>query len=102
GVFVGMSSADFAFLRRREGKPFSMLFRAADVLAHRLDFRVPAFVVDAACASSLVSIALACASLRRGECDFALASGVNLILSADRLDKVASKAFSPTGWCRPF
>ena len=41
----------------------------------------PSIVVDTACSSSLVTLHLACESLRRGECELAVAGGINLLLT---------------------
>ncbi len=61
-----------------------------------------AFALDAACASSLYAIALACRRLSTGEIDFALAGAVN---AADNLflhmGFTALGALSPTGRSRP-
>ncbi len=50
----------------------------ASRLANRLDLRGPAYTVDAACASSLIAVEQACASLARGETDMMLVGGVHL------------------------
>lgn len=50
-------------------------------LSYHFDLRGPSFVVDAACASSLVAIDLACQALRNADCDIAIVSAVNLVLS---------------------
>ncbi len=50
----------------------------ASRLANRLDLRGPAFTIDAACASSLIAVEQACASLARGETDLMLAGGAHL------------------------
>lgn len=50
----------------------------ASRLANRLDLHGPAYTVDAACASSLIAVEQACASLERGETDLMLAGGAHL------------------------
>jgi len=46
-------------------------------IANRLDLMGPNYLIDAACASSLVAVEMAARELRSGECDLALAGGVN-------------------------
>jgi acyl transferase domain-containing protein len=46
-------------------------------IANRLDLMGPNYLIDAACASSLVAIEMAARELRSGQCDLALAGGVN-------------------------
>lgn len=49
----------------------------ASRIAARLDFRGPAYTLDAACASSLVAVDQAVGELARGRCDLVLAGGVH-------------------------
>lgn len=75
----------------------------AHLAAQALGFGGRAFAVDAACASSLYAIKLACDQLHDGSADLALAGGVN---HADDLflhgGFSALNALSPTGQSRPF
>src|SRR5690606_29583161 len=59
--------------------------------------------LDTACSSSLVALHQACESLQRGECDAALAGGVNVILRPE-MTVAMSKAsmLSPDGRCHSF
>nr|VFJ71878.1 MAG: epothilone polyketide synthase D [Candidatus Kentron sp. FW] len=50
-------------------------------LSYTFDLRGPSFTVDTACSSSLVTTHLACRGLIDGECDLAIAGGVNIMLS---------------------
>jgi len=90
GVFVGISTNDYARLQVRESRLPDIYMgtgNASSIAANRLsyffDLRGPSLAVDTACSSSLVSVHLACRSLRQRECDLALAGGVNALLSPD-------------------
>jgi acyl transferase domain-containing protein/3-hydroxymyristoyl/3-hydroxydecanoyl-(acyl carrier protein) dehydratase len=75
----------------------------AHLVARALRFDAGAFALDAACASSLYAIKLACDRLHDGRADLALAGGVNhandLFLHGGFS---ALKALSPSGRSRPF
>ncbi|WP_292435676.1 type I polyketide synthase [Methylobacter sp.] len=72
-------------------------------LAFYLGTQGPAIAVDTACSSSLVSIHLACQSLRAGECELALASGVNSLLSPEfSINFSRAGMLSPEGRCKTF
>ena len=111
GVFVGISTTDYAQRLRRAGfadlGPYdatgNSLNAAAGRLSYVLGLRGPCLAVDAACASSLVAVHLACQSLRVRECDLALAGGVNLILGPDaHIAMCRARALSPDGRCKTF
>lgn len=110
GVFIGICTNDYS--RPQSSFPDGLnayygtgtaVSVAANRLSYFFDWRGPSVAVDTACSSSLVAIHLACQNLIAGECDLALAGGVNLILSPD-LNIVFSQArmLSPDGRCRTF
>ncbi|SCL28072.1 Acyl transferase domain-containing protein [Micromonospora pallida] len=71
-------------------------------VSYRLDLRGPSLTVHTACSTSLVAFHLACESLRNGECDMALAGGVNVELPHG-VGFMGMEGFtSPDGRCRPF
>nr|BBH90792.1 hypothetical protein KTC_55430 [Thermosporothrix sp. COM3] len=110
GVFVGISSNDYAHLQFRDitavdaytgtGNAHSI---AANRLSYFLDLRGPSMAIDTACSSSLVAVHMACQSIRNGECETALAGGVNLILTPE-LTVAFSQAhmMSEQGHCYTF
>jgi acyl transferase domain-containing protein/SAM-dependent methyltransferase/acyl carrier protein len=110
GVFVGMGNADYWRMVYRDEQQidaYSALGNSFSVAAGRLSYLLgvhgPALTVDTACSSSLVAVHLACASLRSGECDLALAGGVNLILSPEaNINFSKSRMLAPDGRCKTF
>ncbi|WP_265442815.1 type I polyketide synthase [Acetivibrio straminisolvens] len=49
--------------------------------SQEFNLKGPALVVDTACSSSLVALHMACESIKRGECEMAVAGGINLLLT---------------------
>lgn len=91
GVFVGSFSLDWlvycgSALNRDSIKDhFSTTAASATMLsarlAHVFGLCGPCLTIDTACSSSLVAIHNACLSLSNGECDIALAGGVNFVIN---------------------
>ncbi len=110
GVFVGISSNDYARLGHghlEKINPYSGTGNAFSIAANRIsylfDLHGPSLSMDTACSSSLVAVHNACQSLLDGDCDLAIAGGVNLILTPE-LSITFSQAhmLSPDGRCKTF
>lgn len=110
GVFVGTSANDFPLVRLRALETVDAFASAgmhpavlANRVAHVYDLHGPNMTVDTACASGLTAVHLALSSLRRGECNWAFAAGVNLNLhELPFVGTAKGRMTSPTGRARVF
>ncbi|MFD0344532.1 type I polyketide synthase, partial [Streptomyces sp. NPDC127117] len=109
GVFVGAMWDDYASIVRNAGMIGQHAITGVHrgILANRVSYvlglRGPSLTVDTAQSSSLVAVHLAVESLRRGDCETAIAGGVNLNLFADSALMAAQfGGLSPDGRCYTF
>ncbi len=113
GVFVGGFTLDYQLLQN-QGRTSRYRFKAhsatgmmmtmlANRLSHAFDFRGPSMTIDTACSSSLVALHLAAQSIWNGECDLALAGGVNIMIGPNTAIAESTSGFlSPEGRSKAF
>ncbi|MDJ0517580.1 MAG: type I polyketide synthase [Trichodesmium sp. MO_231.B1] len=112
GVFIGINTSDYMQLQMNSsnGNDQGAYFFtgntpsvAAGRLSYYLGWQGPTMAIDTACSSSLVAAHLACKSLRAGECNLAIAGGVNLIITPQaNLVLSQMRALSADGRCKTF
>jgi myxalamid-type polyketide synthase MxaB len=111
GVFAGVCVTDYGRMAIERGVENLNAYWgtghvtsvAAGRLAYTFGFTGPCISVDTACSAALVAVHTACDSLRKGECDAALAVSANFTL-APECTVAFSKArmMSPDGRCQTF
>lgn len=108
GVYFGISTNDYFRMQGKAGHDaYSGTGGALSIAANRISYCLglqgPSLALDTACSSSLVAVHQACQALGTGECDSAIAGGVNLVLSAEFGDIFAqAQMLSPDGRCKTF
>ncbi len=110
GVFIGLSSNNYAGLLHREPALINAFTNsggseciAANRISYTLNLRGPSMAMDTACSSSLSAVHLACQSLQTGESELALAGGANVILApGPSISLAKARMLSPDGRCRVF
>ncbi|OBK68095.1 polyketide synthase [Mycobacterium colombiense] len=111
GIFVGVGSNEYSHLLSADSvekiEPHFITGNALNAISGRVAFALglegPAVAVDTACSSSLVAVHQACHALHSGDCDLALAGGVNVLLSpVSTIAASRARMLSPVGRCKTF
>ena len=112
GVYVAIGTNDYANLQTRAGDLNGIdaysgsgngFCFAAGRISYALGLQGPNMALDAACASSLMAVHLACQSLRSRECELAIVGGVNLLLSPEtNVAFSRSRVMAAVGRCKTF
>lgn len=100
GVFVGAMYGHYQLFNSYANSFFSSI---ANRVSYYFDFHGPSLALDTMCSSSLTAIHLACKSIRDGECDAAIAGGVNLSIHVNKYLLLSHHQFlSSDGHCHSF
>ena len=111
GVFVGVAANEYSQLLNANSvetiEAHFITGNALNVIAGRVAFALglegPAMAVDTACSASLVAVHQACQALHSGDCDMALAGGVNVLVSpASIVATSRARMLSADGRCKTF
>ncbi|MBW8848038.1 MAG: polyketide synthase dehydratase domain-containing protein, partial [Burkholderiales bacterium] len=109
GVFVGVMYEEYQLYGAQAqargqavalaGSPSSI----ANRISYFFNFHGPSMAVDTMCSSSLTSIHLACMAIRSGQCDAAIAGGVNVTVHPNKYLMLSQGRFaSSLGRCGSF
>ncbi|WFE15879.1 type I polyketide synthase [Bacillus atrophaeus] len=109
GVFAGVMHKDYTLVGAEAASkenvfPLSLNYaQIANRVSYFCNFHGPSMAVDTVCSSSLTAVHLALESIRHGECEVALAGGVNLSLHPNKyMTYGVWDMFSSDGYCRTF
>lgn len=87
GVFIGATSNDYSDILFRDSniESHSITGVSNNIIPNRIsyffNFNGPSELIDTACSSALTSVCRAVNSIRTGECDMAIAGGVNILMT---------------------
>uniref|UniRef100_UPI0018AD4E7B beta-ketoacyl synthase N-terminal-like domain-containing protein n=1 Tax=Paenibacillus polymyxa TaxID=1406 RepID=UPI0018AD4E7B len=109
GVFAGITKTGFDLygldLWRKGAQifPHTSFSSVANRISYLFNLQGPSMPVDTMCSSSLTAIHEACEHLYRGECELAMAGGVNLYLHPlSYVGLCANQMLSIDGQCKSF
>jgi acyl transferase domain-containing protein/acyl carrier protein len=109
GVFVGVMWSQYQLYGAEEalnGNNVSLggnISSIANRVSYFFNFNGPSIALDTMCSSSLTSLHFAVESLKRGECEVAVAGGVNLSVHPQKYILLAQGKFAASdGRCRAF
>ncbi len=112
GVYIGAFTLDNLLDRmgadaRFQTGPHTAVGSTATILSNRIshafDLKGPSLSVDTACSSSLVAFHLACQAIWQGDCEMALAGGVNVMFRPEYVIAMSKGHFlAPDGRSKTF
>lgn len=109
GVFAGVMYTDYQLYGAQAQMNGDMLAvngissGVANRVSYTFNFHGPSMTVNTMCSSSLLAVHLACQSIRNGECEMALAGGINVTIHPSKYLLLAHKDFtSANGRCSAF
>jgi polyketide synthase PksN len=108
GVFVGVAwpyygQFEVSDEQMKSGRPSTPFASIANRVSYVMNFNGPSMALDTMCSSSLTAIHLASRAIHNGDCDQAIAGGVNVIPHPNKyLQLSASQFLSSDGRCRAF
>ena len=110
GVFVGITGNDYFSLVSGGVERIDAYLgtgnahsSASGRLSYFFGFKGPSISLDTACSSALVAVHAACQSIRTGECEMALAGGVNYLLRPEMsINFSKAHMLAPDGRCKAF
>ncbi|MFL0800590.1 MAG: SDR family NAD(P)-dependent oxidoreductase [Agarilytica sp.] len=109
GVFAGVTTNSFSLYgpdlwqRGERSFPISSFGSLANRVSYTFNFNGPSMPVDTMCSASLTAIHEACEHIYRGDCELALAGGVNLFLHpSSYIMLCGQQMLSPDGQCKSF
>lgn len=109
GVYVGVMNEEYhLYAAQEQAKGYPKILsgnisQVANRFSYFCDFHGPSLTLDTMCSSSSVAIHLACQAIKNGECDMAIAGGVNVMVHPNKYLILASGKFASTdGRCASF
>ena len=109
GVYAGITKTGYALFgpgmweRGEKAFPHTSFGSVANRVSYLLNLKGPSLPIDTMCSASLTAIHEACEHLRRGECELAIAGGVNLYLHpSSYVGLCAQRMLSKQGKCQAF
>lgn len=109
GVFVGVMYQEYQLFGAQateRGFPFAVPGHPASIanrVSYIFNLQGPSIALDTMCSSSITTLHLACRSIRDGECDMALAGGVNVSIHPNKYLMLGQGGFaSAKGRCESF
>lgn len=109
GVFVGVMYEEYqlyAAMQQAQGNMITLGASQASIanrVSYYCGFHGPSMALDSMCSSSLASVHLACRSILNGECEAAVAGGVNLSIHPNKFLMLGQNGFAAKdGRCRSF